>query len=72
MIDFWERPVEVAKWLYLILSVLHDDTAQNNPPSLEFSLDVYNASPDPPGPGTACHLAWRRCREVAAPHAKMG
>ena len=34
LIELWERPVEVAKWLDLIPSVLNDRTSQNNPHSL--------------------------------------
>ena len=41
--DLWERPVEVAKWLGLIPSVLHDRTAQNNLPYLHLFPDVDNA-----------------------------
>ena len=48
-------------------NVLHDNTAQNNPPSLFLSPDVDDASPGPPNPGTACHSPRRRCRKVAAP-----
>ena len=34
LIELWKRPVEVAKWLDLIPSVLHDRTSQKNPHSL--------------------------------------
>ena len=72
LIDLWERPVEVAKWLDLIPSVLHDGTAQNNPPSLPLSPDVDDAPPCPPNPGAACHSSRRRCRKVTAPQASCG
>ena len=36
LIDLRERPAEVAKWLDSIASVLHDQTAQINLPSLPF------------------------------------
>ena len=38
--DLWETPVEVAKWLDLIPSVLHKHTAQNNTPSMPLAPDV--------------------------------
>ena len=60
VIDLWERTVEVAKWLDVIPSVLHDHTAQNNPPSLPFSPDVDDAPPGPPNPEAACHSPWRK------------
>ena len=43
LIDQWERPVEVAKWLNLITSFLHNHTAQNNPPSLPLSPSFDDA-----------------------------
>ena len=65
-IDLWERPVQVAKWLDLIPSVIHDRTSQNNPPSLLFSAGVDDAPPGPPNPRSVCHSPRRRCRKVAA------
>ena len=47
MIDLWERPVEVANWLDLILSVQHEHTAQKNLPALPLYPDVGYA---PSGP----------------------
>ena len=72
VIDQWERPVEVAKWLDLLPSVQQDHTAQNNPPSLSLSRDVDDAPPSPLNPGTSCHSPWRRCKKVAAPQASCG
>ena len=72
VIDLWERPVEVAKWLDLIPSVLQDHFAQNSPPSLPLSPDINDAPPGPPNPGTACHSQWCRCRKIAAPQASCG
>ena len=40
LIDQWERPVEVAKWLDLIPSGLNNRTTQNNPPSLPLMLTM--------------------------------
>ena len=48
VIDLWERPIEVAKWPDLLPSVLHEHTAQKNPPSFPLSLDVDDAPPGPP------------------------
>ena len=72
LIDLWKRPVEVAKWLDLIPSVLHDHIAQNNPPSFPFSLVDDDAPPGLPNPGIPCHSPRRRCRKVAAPQVNCG
>ena len=72
LIDLWERPLEVAKWLDLIPLAPHDRTAQNNPPSLPLSPDINDAPPGPPNPGNACHSPRLRCRKVAAPQASCG
>ena len=64
LIDLWERPVEVAKRLDLIPSVLHDHTAQSNPLSLPLSPDNDDAPACPPMPGTACHSPWRNGVDV--------
>ena len=72
LIDLWERPVEVAKWLDLIPPVLHNRTAHNSLPSLPLSPDVDDAPPGPPNPGTSCHSPRCRCRKVAAPQASCG
>ena len=72
LIDLWERPVEVSKWLDLIPSVLHDRTAQKTPPSLSPSPDVDDAPAGTPNSGTAYHSSRRRCRMVVAPQASCG
>ena len=58
LIDLWEEPIEAGKWLDFIPSVLHDPTAQNNPPSLPFSPGCRYWYPRPV---IACHSLWHKC-----------
>ena len=69
LIDLWERPAEVAKWLNLIPSALQERNSPNNPPSLQFSLDVDDHTPGPPNLGSACHSPQRRRKK--SPHQKQ-
>ena len=69
VIDLWERPVEVAKWLDLIASVLQDHFAQNSPPSLPLSPDIDDAPPGPLTPGP--HVIHNGVDAERSPHHKQ-